>query len=423
MGKLAEQNKFEELNQLKAIQAEKNIPASVETYNSLFATLFEQHTADAAARASALWKDMESNNVSPNETTFSLYISGLAGSAGAHSDEALSALMAMKKPSADLCFRVFLPLVEQNQVTSAENLVEFMKKKNTADVRLYNLLLRLYLEEGDSTKIQQLLDQMKSSNVDRDSKTWALLIESCKNDAQRSAVVLKELEGVKVDATISSAKVSYYLSQSDSEKAEAELQGIVDRGETPEHFAYMDLLAHYSDIGDVKRAQRIFDLMKERNVGLTISHYHSLGSGYINKGAFGYWDNLQSELEQNGYSRTLDTYHLQMKRVMYDTDMSINDAEPLIEAMKQEGIAPSIDTWTLLMDGYCVIGDMESAHKTLDRMKADGIEPTGETYMSLITGYHQHGNIKDAAPLIQHFSALEAQEFLQEHKGKIETKE
>merc|ERR1712146_753351 len=109
-----------------------------------------------------------------------------------------------------------------------------------------------------------------------------------------------------------------------------------------------------------------------------------------------------------------------MKRIMIDTTTyNISDAEPILNDIINAGLTPSFETWTLLLDGYCAKGEMEAAHETVEKMKTEGIEPTKETYASLIAGYHEHGKIKDAATIIQRFSALEAKDYINKHENVL----
>lgn len=424
MSKLSEQENYKELNDMKSMIADKKMVASVDTYNSLFSTLFSEISESGCDNAIDLWKEMKSNDVKPNETSYNLFIGGLASSSKRYSSKALDELLQMVdngiNPSSELCYKVFLPLLERRDIQGAESLVEFMKKSSSPDTRLYNLLLRLYIEENDQEKIDETIKQMDTAKIKRDSKTWALLMESATNNPDIASNLIKEMKdkSIKSDEIIASAMVGYHLSLNDPETAENELNSILENGQTPHTFAYTNLLSHYAKKGDIKRAERVFNLMKERNITITREHYHLLGTGYIEKAMFNEWDGIQREMAENNLSPSLDTYHIQMQRLMYDNESTIGAAESVLEIMRKKGIKPTLDTWTLLLDGYCVVGDMEHAHKVLDKMRTAGVEPKSETLLSLITGYHLHGNIKDAAPLIHKFSAMEAKEFLSEHELK-----
>merc|ERR1712130_1070871 len=106
--------------------------------------------------------------------------------------------------------------------------------------------------------------------------------------------------------------------------------------------------------------------------------------------------------------RSRDMYHVVMRRIMYDGDKSVTQAEELISAMKKDGILPNLETYSMLLDGYYVV----------ELMKRDGIEPTAQTYISLITGFSMKNDLQGAAPLIQRFSAADTRDFLAAHDKK-----
>merc|ERR1711941_265211 len=108
--------------------------------------------------------------------------------------------------------------------------------------------------------------------------------------------------------------------------------------------------------------------------------------------------------EERGLKPTLETYHIMLKRVLYDPNFETNDSYKAIADMKANGIRPTLETYT-------------------EKMEADGIRPTVESYLGLIASYAETGDLKEATPLIHLFSKRQTEDYLDKHDPKRIAKE
>ncbi|ONM59770.1 Putative pentatricopeptide repeat-containing protein [Zea mays] len=61
--------------------------------------------------------------------------------------------------------------------------------------------------------------------------------------------------------------------------------------------------------------------------------------------------------------------------------------------MIEEGIHPTVFTYSILINGLCTQGYMEEAIKLLDQMIENNVDPNYVTYWTLIQGYVRCGNM------------------------------
>lgn len=60
--------------------------------------------------------------------------------------------------------------------------------------------------------------------------------------------------------------------------------------------------------------------------------------------------------------------------------------------------------YSLLLDGYCLVGKMEEALTVFDAMKSAGLEPDAFSYGTLFNGYCKIGRIDDGLSLFREMS-------------------
>jgi len=255
-----------------------------------------------------------------------------------------------------------------------------------------------------------------------DDVTWCLLMDAFKNDPERMEELLnidmKDVDKKSID--IISAQIAIYAEKGNIESAVDGLIMVIDeKNDLPRNYAMQSILEYYSNVGDVKNARRFFSNMVQVGLPVNESHCLTLGRVLVEKGYFGEWDDMFAMLESRGGEGSIERYHLQMTRFIYDTNCHVADAEDVLDVMIAKGISPTRETYELLMEGYCVADDMDAAYKLFEKMELKGIKPSKNTYLGLIAAYAQTGNLKDAAPLIQHFTSMSAKEYIETHESAL----
>merc|ERR1719428_2576737 len=78
----------------------------------------------------------------------------------------------------------------------------------------------------------------------------------------------------------------------------------------------------------------------------------------------------------------------------------------LLEEMKQGHVEPDVITYSTLVKGYCLAGDVDRAFAVLDDMKADGkFSPDEILYNSLLDGCAKQGRVDEALRLLDDMKA------------------
>ncbi|KAK9292206.1 hypothetical protein L1049_020168 [Liquidambar formosana] len=80
-------------------------------------------------------------------------------------------------------------------------------------------------------------------------------------------------------------------------------------------------------------------------------------------------------------------------------------AQSVVEIMIQRGVEPNTVTYTTLMDGYCLRGQIDEALKVIDVMLHKGCSPHVMNYNILINGYCKIKKIDEAMSLFQEMLA------------------
>lgn len=70
-----------------------------------------------------------------------------------------------------------------------------------------------------------------------------------------------------------------------------------------------------------------------------------------------------------------------------------------MEQMREEGVAPTLTTYTVLIDGHARMQRFDKAHKLLNEMEQHGLKPNAVTYNAILNGYCRSLRIQEAKQL------------------------
>merc|ERR1719163_1723893 len=85
---------------------------------------------------------------------------------------------------------------------------------------------------------------------------------------------------------------------------------------------------------------------------------------------------------------------------------SMDKVPPLLEEMKAGSVEPDIITYSTIVKGYCLAGDVDRAFEVLKEMKGDGkYSPDEILYNSLLDGCAKQNRIQDALWLLEDMRA------------------
>jgi pentatricopeptide repeat protein len=144
----------------------------------------------------------------------------------------------------------------------------------------------------------------------------------------------------------------------------ASLVRALERRFPPDAVTYNILADGWCRVKDTSRALDILNLMVESGIAPTKATYNIILKGFFRSGQLRHaWD-----------------FFLQMKK------RGIND----------ENVKPDVVSYTTVLHGLGVAGQLEKARKVFDEMSKEGCPPSTPTYNALIQVICKKGNVEDA---------------------------
>ncbi|KAJ7296759.1 hypothetical protein O6H91_04G012500 [Diphasiastrum complanatum] len=347
----------------------------------------------------------------------------------------------------------------RNLVTKAEKLMDVMKESRLCSSPFaYNHLMSLYVRNGFLDKLSLLLEELKSTGITPDVYTYNILMgyKGKSGDIEAMEKLMGEL---RADSRAFPNGATYtvlanaYISAGMRDKAEnvlREMEFALDAGHIKRRLlSYETLLTMYGTLGkldgvervwlhvkvypqrttasyvcmiealgrmgEIERAEKIFQQRKKENKNIRNRLYNALLSGYSRKGLMWKADDLVKEMQGRGLALdSLSYYHL------IRGYLNSNEDDKALEAFKEVKGIPGLrrpklwyDTSLIILNIFSERGDVTNAKSHfedcrriysdkdvrlynyllkahikaqmpivdgfLDRMAADGIKPNKET--------------------------------------------
>ncbi|KAK7276001.1 hypothetical protein RIF29_17131 [Crotalaria pallida] len=247
----------------------------------------------------------------------------------------------------------------------------------------WNILIACYNQLGHCDIAMDLMRKMESFGITPDVYTWTSMISGF---AQKGWIycafdLLKEmfLAGVEPsDITIASAASACASLKSLHMGLEihciAVKMGLVDNV-----LIGNSLIDMYSKCGNLEDAQRIFDMMLERDV----YSWNSIIGGYIQAGFCSKAHELFMEMQESDSPPNVVTWNVMMTGYMQQGDE--DQAFDLFQRIEKDGkIKPNAASWNSLISGYLQIGQKDKALQMFRQMQSFHIAPNPVTMLSIL---------------------------------------
>ncbi|KAK4278563.1 hypothetical protein QN277_016395 [Acacia crassicarpa] len=225
---------------------------------------------------------------------------------------------------------------------------------------IWNVLISSYNELGRCDSAMELMREMESFGITPDVYTWTSMISGfAQNNRLNEAFEFLNrmfLAGIEpTDITIASAISACATLK--SLNMGLEVHSVAVKMSLVDYLPVANsLIDMYSKCGNLEAAQRVFDMMLERDV----YSWNTIIGGYY----------------QAGYC---------------------SKAHELFERMQESDVSPNVVTWNIMITGYIQNGDEDRALDLFQRIEKDGnIKRNTASWNSLISGYLQSGQ-KDKA--------------------------
>lgn len=238
----------------------------------------------------------------------------------------------------------------------AEETLETMKAKGYAyDVLPFNVMMTLYMNIEEHSRVFSMINEMKEQNVPFDLYSYNIWITNCATvgDATGMERVVQEMVAdtrINADWTTYTTLATMYIRLGELGKAqnclnEAELR-VTGRDRTP--FNY--LLGLYGSIGKRDEVYRIWYRYKSTFRGILNSGYQSMVSAVLKVGdaegaekIYKEWLSKSSKLDPR-ICNTVMRYYLK--------EGSVSNAKKILDSFIERGGMPKPLSWDLLAEGY-----------------------------------------------------------------------
>ncbi|KAL2941225.1 hypothetical protein RDABS01_029575 [Bienertia sinuspersici] len=219
------------------------------------------------------------------------------------------------------------------------------------NVVIYNTIIDCLCKDNLLAKALNLFSEMKTKGIPPDVVTYTTLIRGM-----------------------------YILGQ--QRDAHQMLTEMLDNNIHPDVETYNTLIDMYCKEAEVSKARAIFDLMHKKGVYPNVITYNTLLDGYCLCGQMDEAKNLLDLMINDGCKPNI-----------------VKHRHYLIPCPKEDWF-PDVITYSALLDGYCLRGELHEAEKLLDQMVKGGYKPNVVTFSSLINGYCKSRKIDKALTLL-----------------------
>ncbi|KAJ3696902.1 hypothetical protein LUZ61_000607 [Rhynchospora tenuis] len=318
------------------------------------------------------------------------------------------------------------------------------------NVETTNVLLDALCKEGKVNYAREAFLVLKS-HIGPNEHTFNILLHGwCKvrniGEAVRQIEDMKQY-GLKPSVITYSTIINAYCHQGNFSEVYDILDFMVSQGCPPNVISYTAIMNSLGKSGKIDEALNIIQRMKETRCAPDTLFYNSLlhllgKAGRWNEA----WSIFEVEMELNGVPHSLSTYNtmvaISCRHGIVESalgilrKMEISNCKPdlwsyrpilrlclrkrdlnnqvwllLDEIINKHGMSLDLDTYTLLIHGFCKCGDFNSGFSIFEKMVSHGIHPSSITCELLLNEAEREGRV-DVVQLIQNFRDQKEEFFL-----------
>jgi pentatricopeptide repeat protein len=295
---------------------------------------------------------------------------------------------------------------KMNMMNKAEEYFDLMiKEEISPTIEIFTTLINHYLRLLNIEKCEYLFQIMKSYNVKPNIYTYNVIIHNSviNLDMETANKFFNEIieSGIRPDIVTFSTLLKGYLNIGDIFKAleiNKMLHEFRDFGIQPNNAYNVLLMKVYIQNKDFVNAEKVFLSIINSNIkSLTLYLKILLQKSRDKNSIYELYKRFLEDFDNFKYKFPPDNYFFTIfissfAQKYHDMNLAIE----LFEEMKKREIKPSIVTYSILIDGFALKGQVDKAVEYFENLKKDSIEPNAFTYTSLIKAWVQVNN-KDNA--------------------------
>ncbi|VAH60387.1 unnamed protein product [Triticum turgidum subsp. durum] len=323
----------------------------------------------------------------------------------------------------EIVYRTLLAnCVSEANVKKSEEVFNKMKDLGfPVTVFAINQLLLLY-KGVDKKKIADVLAKMEKENVKPSLFTYKLLVDTkgAIRDIAGMEKVIESMqaEGVEPDLLFQATIAKHYIFAGHREKAEAILESMeggdikgnrnackillplyaflgkkddVERmwqvcEANPRLDECLSAIESFGRLGDVERAEEVFEDMFATWKTLSSKFYNALMKVYADQNLFEKGKELAKRMDEDGCRLGISTIDSLVK--LYVGAGEVDKAESILHKLsKSNKMKPQYSSYLMLLDTYSKKGDIHNSEKVFDQLRQMGYNGRVRQYQLLLNAY------------------------------------
>ncbi|EOY34445.1 Pentatricopeptide repeat-containing protein, putative [Theobroma cacao] len=267
--------------------------------------------------------------------------------------------------------------------------------------KFYNLMLKVYSDNGKFGEVLKTFDYMKNNGIKIDERTCTVHLIALKGADELGLALhffyLMVETGIEISVYSLTAVVDGLCRNGDVKKGREIVEEMADRGIKANVITYNIMIDACAKRWDFEELDLVLGLMEKAGVEFNVETFKFLIDGYTSYGKINEAGRLIGEMHDKGLK--VDTYLYNLMINGYCKLGSIENVLLLFDRMSNRGVKPNADTYWPLINGYSKVGEMEMAMKYVNEMQKKGFELDKVMYDMLIDRFCQNGMVDEAFEL------------------------
>ncbi|XP_059297010.1 pentatricopeptide repeat-containing protein At2g13420, mitochondrial-like [Lycium ferocissimum] len=383
----------------------QNYPLDTTAFNILIDILCKVHQFDVAWQ---LIVQMETKSVKINFTTFYLLIRRLIGSGlTRQAIRAFSEMHVFLDESEDVvwkCYFCYLldTLCKYGYVKVATEVFNKEKWRLELNCKVYTILIYGWCKLKNIDRAKRFFDEMLDKGIDPNVVSYNVLLNGICRRASlhpdgRSEKVIRDAEkvfdemserGVEPDVTSYSILLHVYSRAHKPELALEKLRVMRHKGICPNIVTYTSVIKCLCSCGRIEDAELLLEQMVSNGVTPTSVTYNCFFKEFKGRKDVDGALRLYGKMKEGSFCEpSVSTFNILLGMLLKFGRIGV--ARDIWDDMKDSGAGPDLDSYTLLIHGFCEKQKWKTACEFFMEMIEKGFLPQKVTFETLYRGLIQ----------------------------------
>lgn len=256
---------------------------------------------------------------------------------------------------------------------------------------LYNTMMKMYTQNGASRdSLKLFLEMLRLGEYNPDNYTYPIVIKVCTDLALRKFGIALQgrvlMTGFDMDTFVGNCLIAMYMNFGEIKAARKVFDAMWERSVV----SWNTMISGYFKNGYAKEALVVFDWMVKSGVEPDCASVVSVlpACGYLKEIEMG--GRIHEVVASGWLGKNIAAWNALVD--MYVKCGSVNEARLVFDRMNERDVV----TWTSMINGYTLNGDVRNALGLFQLMQFEGVRPNSLTIGSLLSAcsslyYLKHG--------------------------------